>query len=132
MSGLIIVLKISFKGNFKVMNFSPMCVSLDLFAINNVPVIHYQIKVFVMLQNYPPQTQRYIHCIVDTLITWLMNSCVLLLSRLPVLEDTEDIDDGTNNIGSALLSRFPRWFILGHIEGQQCELACTLLAAAKG
>lgn len=61
-----------------------------------------------------------------------MNSCVLLLSRLPVLEDTEDIDDGTNNIGSALLSRFPRWFILGHIEGQQCELACTILAAAKG
>ncbi|XP_048760414.2 zinc finger SWIM domain-containing protein 6-like [Ostrea edulis] len=51
--------------------------------------------------------------------------------RLPVLEDTEDIDDGINNIGSAMLSRFPRWFILGHIEGQQCELACTLLAAAK-
>ncbi|XP_069127958.1 zinc finger SWIM domain-containing protein 5-like [Argopecten irradians] len=52
--------------------------------------------------------------------------------RLPVLEDTEDIDDGLNNIGSAMLSRFPRWFILGHIESKQCELSCTLLAAAKG
>lgn len=52
--------------------------------------------------------------------------------RLPVLENTEDLDDGLNNLGSVMLSRFPRWFILGHIESQQCELACTLLAAAKG
>jgi len=49
-----------------------------------------------------------------------------------VLEDTEDVDDGLNNMGSAMLSRFPRWFILGHIESKQCELSCTLLAAAKG
>ena len=30
------------------------------------------------------------------------------------------------------LSRFPRWFTLGHIEGQQCVLASTMLSAAKG
>ncbi|XP_052274168.1 zinc finger SWIM domain-containing protein 6-like [Dreissena polymorpha] len=52
--------------------------------------------------------------------------------RLPVLENTEELDDGLNNVGSVVLSRFPRWFILGHVEGQQCELACTLLNAAKG
>lgn len=52
--------------------------------------------------------------------------------RLPVLENTEELDDGMNNVGSVVLSRFPRWFILGHVEGQQCELACTLLNAAKG
>ncbi|KAL5017228.1 hypothetical protein ScPMuIL_006817 [Solemya velum] len=52
--------------------------------------------------------------------------------RLPVLEDTEEMDDSGNSLGSAMLSRFPRWFILGFVEGQQCELACTLLAAAKG
>jgi len=52
--------------------------------------------------------------------------------RLPVLENTEELDDGINNVGSVVLSRFPRWFILGYVEGQQCELACTLLNAAKG
>jgi hypothetical protein len=49
-----------------------------------------------------------------------------------VLEDTDDVDDGINNIASSVLTRFPRWFILGHVEGQQCDLGCTLLAAAKG
>ncbi|KAL4235965.1 Zinc finger SWIM domain-containing protein 6 [Mactra antiquata] len=52
--------------------------------------------------------------------------------RLPVLENTEELDDALNNVGSVVLSRFPRWFILGHVESQQCELACTLLNAAKG
>ncbi|KAL3868641.1 hypothetical protein ACJMK2_041424 [Sinanodonta woodiana] len=51
--------------------------------------------------------------------------------RLPVLENTEELDDGLNNVGSVVLSRFPRWFILGHVESQQCDLACTLLAASK-
>lgn len=36
MLGLIIVMKILFKGNFKVINFFLMCVSFDLFVINNV------------------------------------------------------------------------------------------------
>ncbi|XP_050401843.2 zinc finger SWIM domain-containing protein 5 [Patella vulgata] len=54
--------------------------------------------------------------------------------RLPVLENTEELnnDEGANNIGSAILSRFPRWFVLSRVESQQCELASTLLAAAKG
>ncbi|VDI08643.1 Hypothetical predicted protein [Mytilus galloprovincialis] len=53
--------------------------------------------------------------------------------RLPVLEDTDETDDGMNNIASSTsLTRFPRWFILAHVEGQQCDLGCTLLAAAKG
>ncbi|ESP05158.1 hypothetical protein LOTGIDRAFT_208096 [Lottia gigantea] len=54
--------------------------------------------------------------------------------RLPVLENTEELnnEEGGGNIGSAILSRFPRWFVLSRIESQQCELASTLLAAAKG
>lgn len=50
-----------------------------------------------------------------------------------MLEDTDETDDGMNNIASSTsLTRFPRWFILAHVEGQQCDLGCTLLAAAKG
>lgn len=52
--------------------------------------------------------------------------------RLPVLENTDEVDDGMNNIASSALTRFPRWFVLSHVEGQQCDLASTLLAAAKG
>ncbi|KAK9497995.1 hypothetical protein O3M35_003886 [Rhynocoris fuscipes] len=48
--------------------------------------------------------------------------------RLPILEDHEDSDDPLNGV----LSRYPRWFTLGHIETQQCALASTMLAAAKG
>ena len=33
---------------------------------------------------------------------------------------------------SFVMSRYPRWFTLGHIEGQQCVLASTMLGAAKG
>ena len=31
-----------------------------------------------------------------------------------------------------VMSRYPRWFTLGHIESQQCGLASTMLGAAKG
>ncbi|XP_070195342.1 zinc finger SWIM domain-containing protein 5-like [Littorina saxatilis] len=53
--------------------------------------------------------------------------------RLPVLENTDDLslEESMNNVGSAMLSRFPRWFVLSHVEIQQCQLAATLLAAAK-
>ncbi|KAK7508339.1 hypothetical protein BaRGS_00000578 [Batillaria attramentaria] len=53
--------------------------------------------------------------------------------RLPVLENTDDmsLEESMNNVGSAMLSRFPRWFVLSHVEAQQCQLASTLLAAAK-
>ncbi|GFR94922.1 zinc finger SWIM domain-containing protein 5 [Elysia marginata] len=51
--------------------------------------------------------------------------------RLPILENLDDssIEDGLNNAN--VLTRFPRWFILSHVESQQCLLASTLLEAAK-
>ncbi|XP_024082029.1 zinc finger SWIM domain-containing protein 5-like [Cimex lectularius] len=48
--------------------------------------------------------------------------------RLPILEDQEDSDDPLNGV----LTGYPRWFTLGHIETQQCALASTMLSAAKG
>lgn len=52
--------------------------------------------------------------------------------RLPILEDHDDVDDPVNgNVSSLVLSRYPRWFTLGHIETQQCTLACTMINAAK-
>ena len=50
-----------------------------------------------------------------------------------MLENTDDLslEESMNNVGSAMLSRFPRWFVLSHVEIQQCQLAATLLAAAK-
>ncbi|KAJ4448512.1 hypothetical protein ANN_10528 [Periplaneta americana] len=55
------------------------------------------------------------------------------LLRLPILEEHEDADDPVNgNVSSLVLSRYPRWFTLGHIETQQCTLASTMLSAAKG
>lgn len=55
-----------------------------------------------------------------------------LPSRLPILEDHDDVDDPVNgNVSSLVLSRYPRWFTLGHIETQQCTLACTMINAAK-
>uniref|UniRef100_A0A8C2X7R1 Zinc finger, SWIM-type containing 5 n=1 Tax=Cyclopterus lumpus TaxID=8103 RepID=A0A8C2X7R1_CYCLU len=54
--------------------------------------------------------------------------------RLPVLESS----GGSGDVGhphhgiSIVPSRYPRWFTLGHLESQQCELASTMLTAAKG
>ena len=36
------------------------------------------------------------------------------------------------NRNNFMLSRIPRWYTLGHIEGQQCALASTMLSSAKG
>lgn len=59
--------------------------------------------------------------------------CRFFFHRLPILEDHEDADDPVNgNVSSLVLSRYPRWFTLGHIETQQCNLASTMLSAAKG
>lgn len=54
--------------------------------------------------------------------------------RLPVLEEHEDSDDpmSGNPSSSLMLTRYPRWFTLGHIETQQCALSSTMLSAAKG
>ncbi|KAM3838945.1 zinc finger SWIM domain-containing protein 5 [Vipera latastei] len=53
--------------------------------------------------------------------------------RLPVLETTPSGDVAhPHHIVSVVPSRYPRWFTLGHLESQQCELASTMLTAAKG
>ncbi|KAK1164095.1 zinc finger SWIM domain-containing protein 5-like [Acipenser oxyrinchus oxyrinchus] len=54
--------------------------------------------------------------------------------RLPVLESTApsgDVSHPHHGI-SVVPSRYPRWFTLGHLESLQCELASTMLTAAKG
>ncbi|KAJ7410063.1 Zinc finger SWIM domain-containing protein 5 [Willisornis vidua] len=54
--------------------------------------------------------------------------------RLPVLETTAPSGDVSHphHLVSVVPSRYPRWFTLGHLESQQCELASTMLTAAKG
>ncbi|KAI4820321.1 hypothetical protein KUCAC02_028305 [Chaenocephalus aceratus] len=54
--------------------------------------------------------------------------------RLPVLESTASPGDLSrpHHIVSVVPNRYPRWFTLSHIESQQCELASTMLTAAKG
>lgn len=54
--------------------------------------------------------------------------------RLPVLESTVPSGDLSqpHPIVSVVPNRLPRWFTLSHIETQQCELASTMLTAAKG
>ncbi|KAM6918815.1 zinc finger SWIM domain-containing protein 5 [Xenentodon cancila] len=54
--------------------------------------------------------------------------------RLPVLESSAGSGDISHpNHGISIVpSRYPRWFTLGHLESQQCELASTMLTAAKG
>nr|XP_060617519.1 zinc finger SWIM domain-containing protein 6 [Anolis sagrei ordinatus] len=54
--------------------------------------------------------------------------------RLLVLESTVPSGDMSrpHHIASVVPNRYPRWFTLSHIESQQCELASTMLTAAKG
>ncbi|KAF7649098.1 hypothetical protein LDENG_00147360, partial [Lucifuga dentata] len=54
--------------------------------------------------------------------------------RLPVLESTASSGDlpRPHHIVSVVPNRYPRWFTLSHIESQQCELASSMLTAAKG
>ena len=51
--------------------------------------------------------------------------------RLPILDDYKDPEEKENNAAAMVMSRFPRWFTLGHIENQQSSLASTLIIAAK-
>lgn len=60
-------------------------------------------------------------------------ACFLLHPRLPVLETALPAGEPhPNPLDSVISNRFPRWFILGHLETRQCELASTMLTAAKG
>ncbi|XP_040435727.1 zinc finger SWIM domain-containing protein 6 isoform X2 [Falco naumanni] len=54
--------------------------------------------------------------------------------RLLVLESSAPSGDMSrpHHIASVVPNRYPRWFTLSHIESQQCELASTMLTAAKG
>ncbi|CAH2310575.1 zinc finger SWIM domain-containing 5 [Pelobates cultripes] len=54
--------------------------------------------------------------------------------RLPLLESNAPSGDGSHphHIVSVVPSRYPRWFTLGQLESQQCDLASTMLTAAKG
>lgn len=53
--------------------------------------------------------------------------------RLPVLETAPPAGEPHPTALDAIASsRFPRWFILGHLETRQCELASAMLTAAKG
>ncbi|KAB1259325.1 Zinc finger SWIM domain-containing protein 4 [Camelus dromedarius] len=53
--------------------------------------------------------------------------------RLPVLETAFPAGEPHGNpLDSIVSNRFPRWFILGHLETRQCELASAMLTAAKG
>ncbi|XP_045709324.1 zinc finger SWIM domain-containing protein 4 [Phyllostomus hastatus] len=53
--------------------------------------------------------------------------------RLPVLETALTAGEPhPSPLDSVMSNRFPRWFILGHLETRQCELASAMLTAAKG
>ncbi|XP_036089720.1 zinc finger SWIM domain-containing protein 4 [Rousettus aegyptiacus] len=53
--------------------------------------------------------------------------------RLPVLETVLSAGEPhPNPLDSVMSNHFPRWFILGHLETRQCELASAMLTAAKG
>lgn len=53
--------------------------------------------------------------------------------RLPVLETEFPAGEPHPNLLNSIVSNhFPRWFILGHLETRQCELASAMLTAAKG
>ncbi|XP_022382667.1 zinc finger SWIM domain-containing protein 4 isoform X3 [Enhydra lutris kenyoni] len=53
--------------------------------------------------------------------------------RLPVLETAFPAGEPhPSPLDSIMNNRFPRWFILGHLETRQCELASAMLTAAKG
>lgn len=58
---------------------------------------------------------------------------VLRAMRLPVLENSSSASDPAHphHRVSVVPSHYPRWITLGHLESQQCELASTMLTAAK-
>ena len=57
-----------------------------------------------------------------------------MIRRLPILEEGTSGAGGltASSMNAVLMGRYPRWFVLGHIESQQCELASCMITAAKG
>lgn len=77
----------------------------------------------------PSNIQAVFFSLQDEALTQVVVDC-----RLPVLESSAGSGDvGHPHHGISIVpSRYPRWFTLGHLESQQCELASTMLTAAKG
>jgi len=76
-----------------------------------------------------------------------MHVCLsVYVSSLPVIDDRHDAGDnsqmdgghaaplvsGAVNGGAAGPVHYPRWFTISHIESRQCDLAATMLYAARG
>ena len=75
-----------------------------------------------------------------------MSVCVCVCVSLPVIDDRHDAGDnsqmdgghaaplvaGAVNGGAAGPVHYPRWFTISHIESRQCDLAATMLYAARG
>ena len=72
------------------------------------------------------------HLRCKTIIVTSLSNTLCDVFRLAVLEDSEETDDGGGAPMAAVLSRYPRWFTLAHLETQQCDLAATMLNASKG
>ena len=72
--------------------------------------------------------------------------CVRVCVSLPVIDDRHDAGDGSQMDGSHAAPlvagavngaaagpvHYPRWFTISHIESRQCDLAATMLYAARG
>ena len=78
-----------------------------------------------------------------------MMVCMCVCASLPVIDDRHDagdssqLDAGGNHapplvVGGAVNGgapgpvHYPRWFTISHIESRQCDLAATMLYAARG
>jgi len=71
---------------------------------------------------------------------------VCLSVSLPVIDDRHDAGDssqmeaghaaplvpGSVNGAAAGPVHYPRWFTISHVESRQCDLAATMLYAARG
>lgn len=109
----------------------------------SIPMHTFARYLFLALLNYYPdlayevglRAMRYSSYQLKTILilSFVYNILTLLnCFRLPILEERDEHEDGTGNMSSLVLNRYPRWFTLGHIETQQCLLASTMLSAAKG
>jgi hypothetical protein len=71
------------------------------------------------------------------------------VDRLPVTDERHDSSESMQSEGghvgplvagpasaaasvSPVFSHYPRWFTISHIENRQCDLAATMLYAARG
>jgi len=74
----------------------------------------------------------------------MLRMCVCVRVSLPVIDDRRDTGGDNSQMdgghaaplvagavnGGAV--HYPRWFTISHIESRQCDLAATMLHAARG